>query len=102
MRGAGSPLPKEMWNPWWVPLRLNSFQELDQDLVDLFGPLLLDPMAGARDYHFLFQIRCERTGRLVAAGSHFADHVMLTGDENSGLAQLGAVEEWRQLPIAIH
>src|ERR1022692_1071957 len=80
---------------------LETLQKLDQYLVDLFGTLLLHPMPGTGDDHFLFQIRSERTRHLVPTGNHFAYHVMLAGGEHGGLAQLRAVEEGRQFPVAI-
>src|SRR5271170_3813740 len=58
-------------------------------------------MAGAGDNHFLFQVRSSRANPIVCARVHLADHVMLTGGEYGGLTQLSAVEERRELPVAI-
>src|ERR1017187_5848777 len=80
---------------------LETLQKLDQYLVDLFGTLLLHPMPGTGDDHFLFQIRSERTRHLVPTGNHFAYQVTLTGGEHRGVTQLLAVEGRRQRPAAI-
>jgi hypothetical protein len=93
-----------VWSSPWMMLpcaKLETPQEIDQQLIDLPGALLLDPVAAAGDQMLFVEIRDMAFEVLVPVGHHIDHDIAIARREHGRTDDLRAIEERRQFPIPI-